>query len=85
MEMTQKERLCKFIKKCQRNFCKPDLHTFWIDASCGRQYVECKQHTVKIYGYDEYGEERRVTFFDGAEEAAEYLFEIGSIFNTIDM
>ena len=78
------ERLCKFIKKCQRNYRKPDLHTFWINTeNCGRAYVECGQKTVRIEYFNGIDDMR--IKFDNALDAATYLNDIGALYSTIDM
>ena len=81
-EIKYDDRLFKLILKCQRNYNKPDIHSFMIDVKNGRAFVECRQYEVfiKFYSGDSVKE-----WIGTAIAAANALDIYGADYNTIDM
>lgn len=87
MEITNGDRIFKFLQKCQRNHYKDDLHSFVIDIDGGIAFVDCR-------GYDEVFIEARI-YGDGFEKvnqwcgttiaAANRLERLGGDYRTMDM
>lgn len=84
-EQTNSDRLIKFILKCQRNQDKPDLHSFWINISGGRAYVDCRSHEVYIEMYIATPEEKKSQWIGTAVAAANKLDILGADYRTIEM
>lgn len=85
-EITNADRLFKIIQKCQRNWYKPDLHSFVVTIKGGTAFVECRQNEVyieaRIYGIDH----DEVNQWCGtAVAAANRLALLGADYTTIDI
>lgn len=75
-------KLLDFLKRCQRNRNKPDLHSFWIEIDGGKAYVDCDGDGVYIEAHTSSGVDR----WRGAiVEAANRLSDSGAVFGSIDM
>ena len=73
------EELLRFIKKCQKNCDKPDIHSFNISIKGGCAFVVCGSNHDKKNVHAE-------LYINGtAEEIANMLNDLGADCDTIDM
>lgn len=85
--MDNGERIFKFLQRCQRDYYKPDLHTFFINVKNGRAYVECRGHNevyIETRLYQE-GVDKIVKWCGTTVAAANRLEKQGADYFTIDM
>lgn len=85
-EMQSSDKLFRFILKCQKNYNKPDLHSFWININGGRAYVECRGYEVFMEIYiAATPEEKKIQWVGTAVAAANKLDLLGANYRTIEM
>ena len=72
------------MQKCNKNHYKPDLHTFFIDITGGRAYVECRGYEVYIE-HTIYDIGKTVEWCGTVIAATNRLEALGAIYDTIDM
>ena len=77
------KKLGQIIVKCNKNHDVPDLHSFIIDTTGGKAFVDCKEHAVEIDVRTSEGE-RKITATD-AICAAVQLDRLGADIHTIEM
>jgi len=77
------DKLFKFILWCCKNHYKPDLHSFFIDTTIGRAFVECRSHEVYIELNDVEGKKSK--WVGTPVAAANYLDGLSANFDTVDM
>lgn len=76
------EKLFKFILKCQKNYNKPDCHSFKIMIDKGTAYVECRKYEVYV---EYYVDNCKKQWCGQAIAAANLLLKLKADENTIDM
>ena len=83
----ENDRLLSFIKKCNKNWHKPDLHSFMIYFEGGFAFVDCEgfRTSVRVYRNTIDDTVFEKDFYGTAEEAAELLHDLGADMSTIDM
>lgn len=87
MTEENKDRLFKFIIRCQRNHNKPDLYSFFINIDNGKAYVECRSTSEVYLEIRQYGDViDKITKWTGtAIAAANKLIQLNADITTIDM
>lgn len=84
MEYEEKyNKLKAFIKKCKRQWYKPDLHSFCIKISGGFAFVDCEDADgVWVEVYDENGQKCHLK--STVSEITKYLIDLGADLTTIE-
>lgn len=73
------EELLMFIKKCQKNYDKPDIHSFNISIKGGCAFVVCRSN------HDKKNVHAELYINGSAEEIANILNDLDADYDTIDM
>ena len=84
--ITNADRLFKIIQRCQKNWRKPDLHSFVVMINGGKAFVECRKNEVyieaRLYAIDH----DEVNQWCGtAVAAANRLTLLGADYETVDI
>lgn len=83
----EKERLFKFMQRCNRMWSTPDLHSFKANIKNGYVWVECRGYEtyVESHTYDADGNEQITRFVGTTVAATNRLEMLGIEFDSIDM
>lgn len=76
------DKLFKLVLNCQRNYNKPDIHSFLVNIFNGRAYVEGRADGVYLRWYDDDGDYMQC---GTPVSIANKLYILGADYSTVDM